>query len=220
MKFGDHHAYFIEGEREAVLAEVEKFLEKEIGMELKGNPDYQILDYGNFSIDDARALKEMHSGRAVGEKRFFVVSFSSATNEAQNSLLKIFEEPNPTSRFFIIAPSAGILLPTLRSRFEIIKTEQKNKNSLDISPEDFLKALPGKRMKDIKKITDGLSKEEISKEDIRIFLENLADTLRERIISKKEDPKKLSEVLMVLSYIGDRSTSLKMLLEHLALVLS
>ena len=124
ISFSSHHAYFIEGEKESVKTDIENFLMEDSGFEIKGNPDYLYLEYKNMSVEDARSLRDTHMGAAIGEKgkRVFVIYFENAESEAQNTLLKTFEEPNPTSRFFIIAPSVNILLPTLKSSFEIVKS--------------------------------------------------------------------------------------------------
>lgn len=226
LSFSDHHAYFIEGEKELVLKELEDFFLNELKFDTKGNPDYMRLSYENFSIDDARGLKEMHSSAAVGQekdaRRIFVISFGGATGEAQNSLLKMFEEPNATSRFFVIAPSVNILLPTLRSRFEIIKTTRQDlalKSNLGISAKDFISMSLSERMKVAKTISEKITKETFSKSDVLEFLKDVSDELRKNVIAKKANPKQLEEALKSLSYISDRSSSVKMLLEHLAMSL-
>lgn len=221
MLIGNHHAYYIEGEKDSVLDEIEKFLEKQ-DFEIKANPDYLVLEYENLSVEDARNLREMHQGAAVRKegKRVSVITFESATVEAQNALLKMFEEPNPTSRFFIIAPSVNILLPTLKSRFEIIRKEnnsEKGEPEIDVTPEKFLSMSFGERTKAIKKILDKYSKEKIPKSDIFKFLQSLSEELRTKVVSGKEKKEKLAHILKTLSYLNDRSSSVKMLLEHLAL---
>lgn len=237
MLIGNHHAYFIEGEKDSVLKEIEKFLEKQ-DFDTKANPDYLVLEYENLSVEDARNLREMHTGAAVQKdgKRVSVITFGSATIEAQNALLKMFEEPNPTSRFFIIAPSLNILIPTLKSRFEIQRPSvnlvnrrsagKENKSEIgeleleiEATPEKFLSMSFGERTKAIKKILDKYSKEKISKSDIFNFLQTLSEEIRAKVVSGEEKKEKFAHILKTLSYINDRSSSVKMLLEHLVLVL-
>jgi len=224
LSFSDHHAYFIEGNKEDVLNNLEEFLVNELKFKVKGNPDYMRLDYENFSVDDARGLKEMHNSSAVSAdsdaKRIFVISFLGATGEAQNSLLKMFEEPNRTSRFFVIAPSSNILIQTLRSRFEIVKTDKVESESLiDVSAEDFISMSLPKRMKVAKVISEKITKDNLSKSDAFQFINSVSDELRKSVLARKTEPKKLAQALKSLSYVSDRSSSVKMLLEHLAMSL-
>ena len=72
-----HHAYLVEGDQVDTLSEINSFLEKDLGVVLKGNPDYWQAEFENFSIDDARALKERAGMKASG-KKFFIVSFNSS----------------------------------------------------------------------------------------------------------------------------------------------
>ena len=70
-----------------------------------------------FGVSDARALAEQCSRRpGTGTLRVLVVSAREITNEAQNALLKLFEEPPATTRIVLAVPSDAALLPTLRSR--------------------------------------------------------------------------------------------------------
>ncbi len=229
--FGDHHAYFIEGEKESVKKEIENFLLKDSDFEVQGNPDYLFLEYKNMSVEDARNLREMHMSAAIadGGKRVFVIYFENAESDAQNTLLKTFEEPNETSRFFVIAPSVNILLPTLKSRFEIVvsKDHSSKTNSspstIEIDSKDFLDAPYSRRLKIIKKIIEDHAKEKVIKRDVLNFVESLHAELRDRAIKNSKDKQgalKLLNVSKSLGYISDRSSSVKMLLEHVAIVLS
>lgn len=116
-----HHAYVISGERDEVLPELTSFLEKELAIQTTANPDYWYGDYDVFGIAEARFLKDLQQNKATnGGMRVFVISLRRITREAQNALLKIFEEPASASHFFIIIPAVHILLPTLRSRVFVV----------------------------------------------------------------------------------------------------
>ncbi|MEK7060245.1 MAG: hypothetical protein AAB970_01335, partial [Patescibacteria group bacterium] len=56
-------------------------------------------------------------------KKIFLISANNILLEAQNTLLKIFEEPIENTHFFIITPNTDVLLKTLVSRFYLIKTK-------------------------------------------------------------------------------------------------
>jgi len=113
-----HHAFLVEGRREETLPVLRGFVAEEFGIEVSGNPDFLEMEFVSFGVDDGRALKEMQSLRSSTEnaKKIFVVSANSFTEQAQNALLKIFEEPSKDTIFFVLSPSAQFFLPTLLSR--------------------------------------------------------------------------------------------------------
>src|SRR4051812_19924268 len=94
------HAYLVQGGVEA-LETVSTLLEKS-GVETKGNPDVLMRSYTSFTMDDARALSERATlrGRGVGG-RVFVIAAPTIAPDAQNALLKTFEEPSAGARFFL-----------------------------------------------------------------------------------------------------------------------
>src|SRR3990172_5062892 len=160
-----HHAYLIEGKEDTVIDELFKFFEQSLDITVKGNPDFLHLAFDSFGIDEGRRLKEMQTGKAfAGDRRFFIVSTSSFTHEAQNSLLKVFEDPSPNVHFFVIKPSADGILPTLRSRFFIIPHESKYKtkkihDEKIISAKEFLENTSASRLAMIKGVVEDKDKD-------------------------------------------------------------
>lgn len=73
-------------------------------------------------IDFIRNTIEFHSLRSTIGKRITVIGgFESATEEAQNSSLKLFEEPAPGSLILLTAENLSGILPTILSRSIVIK---------------------------------------------------------------------------------------------------
>ena len=116
-----HHAYCIVGGEEERL-ELSASLEKKHGIKAEGNPDLYDRRFASFSIDDARELKSIASTRPTepSGKKIFIVMADSITAEAQNALLKLLEEPPEYAHFFLVLPSAHILLPTVKSRISFV----------------------------------------------------------------------------------------------------
>src|SRR3989344_1690986 len=127
-----HHAYFFVAHK--VEEEVEKlkhFLEEHVGVKTVGNPDVTHHQFKTLTIDDARALATSSERKSFGldmsrvpldieqSRKIFIIEVDFITEEAQNSLLKVFEEPTAGTHFFIISPQ-DILLSTLRSRMQVI----------------------------------------------------------------------------------------------------
>jgi DNA polymerase III gamma/tau subunit len=91
----------------------------------------RVESYETFGVDEGRELKEAQLSKSFGGgKKIFVISFETITVEAQNSLLKVFEEPTPDTHFFLISRTGSRLLPTLRSRIVFLQTESDSTPSL------------------------------------------------------------------------------------------
>ncbi len=217
-----YHSYCIIG-GEAEKAALLFTLDSEFGIIKKANQDFFEKSYENFSIDDARALKLVHEMRPVSAmgKKIFIIKTDSINTEAQNALLKLLEEPADYAYFFIIIPSINILLPTVKSRLhfiEIKKTEKSKSDNEDYVAEakKFISSDPAKRLELIKKLTDDISKEKRTKQDVILLLNEIEKQISdEKGIVKGE--KSLRVVENAIKYLNDRSPSIKMLLEYVAL---
>lgn len=87
-------------------------------------PDVRHYRGARMSIDDVRALSyEAHLTPLREDMRTFVLAYAGLTHEAQNALLKLFEEPPKTAQFYIIIDREELLLPTVRSRLSLIVRE-------------------------------------------------------------------------------------------------
>jgi len=222
-----HHAFVIEAETEEGLVRAQVWVEKELGMRIQGNPDVVTLRYGLLTVDDARRVTELAAGAAfVGDTKVVIIAASRAYHEAQNALLKVFEEPPTGVYLFLVMPSLGGLLPTLRSRVQILNVGPTRSHIPEIATE-FLKATKEKRSAIIKRLTSG--KDDEKKRELRdeaIALVNgieAAAHLSSKVSSQKslggETAKLLSDIAMLRTHLYDRSAPVKMILEHLSLVI-
>ncbi len=211
----NHHAIFSSGD---IGMSMEFFKEglKERGIEVMGNPDVLFLHHDNFGIDESRELYQISLSAPLQEdKKIIALSFKKISREAENALLKLFEDPNPRSEFLIASSNFDSLLPTLRSRLFLINREgEKSKNESGIKK--FL-ALPiGEKLKETDKIQKAYKDSEGDKGVIRDFLLALHSEL-------EKEPVKNADALRAsarsLSYIDDPSSSIKILLESVVLAL-
>lgn len=213
----EHHAYYIEGspaEFEALKAELKPFVAQK---------------FERFGIEEARELIAL-AGLKNFDRALFLIAASSITSEAQQALLKLFEEPQVGTVFVVLIPH-GTLLPTLKSRmlpYESQKlTSQKSSGLLSSTSvrggsqagqtfvrqvSVFLRASPKERSDMIAKM---LKDEEGIKERVLDFVNGLEAELAKDIAKNQQA---LADIAMVREYLRDRSPSLKILLEHLALV--
>jgi len=138
-----HHAYLIEGAKDEILPHVFKFLD-DIGVSIVANPDFYHITLDSLKIEDARNLKSRVGEMAgTNSKKIFLICVNSFLLEAQNTLLKIFEEPTADTHFFLIMPDTNSLLDTLVSRFYFIPA---SKNKTEESAEAFLRMPIQKRL--------------------------------------------------------------------------
>ena len=208
-----HHAYLIEGDRALALTYIEEFLREHFDIERRGNPDFWYSEHETFSVDDSRALAGRHIERALdGGKKIFVIATRSMTHEAQNSLLKAFEEPTPDTHFFIISPSRSAFLPTLLSRFYIVKHDEHSTDTQEADARKFMKSGYKARLEKAKEMAEDSVKSEVK--DFLIAL--LKETRKDK--SRKLPPSAERELVECISYLGDRAPSVKLILERVALL--
>ncbi|MBU0612010.1 hypothetical protein KKA39_01335 [Patescibacteria group bacterium] len=131
-----HHAYLIEGGRDTIIPQLLDFL-KNLGINTFNSPDFQYISVDSFKIEDARNLKSVSFEKGFfSGKKIFLISANNFLLEAQNALLKIFEEPIENTHFFLIVPDINFLLKTFTSRFYVITN--RGDSAIEKDAEDFL----------------------------------------------------------------------------------
>ncbi len=228
-----HHAYLIEGDYKEIFPQIIRFLENDLNFITKSNPDFWYGKFETFGIGDGRKINELQSRKAFSEKEFdkketnkkiFVIKTDFITREAQNSLLKMFEEPTPNTHFFIIMNSSEFLLPTLKSRLMLVKPYSQNSSGEEIKKftADFVEASLSERLKMVKKFFGSLTPKILADKIGAIsFLNELEKQLRKQKNIKNIKEKDLiifEEIIKCRSYLNDRSPSVKMLLEHISVI--
>jgi len=210
-----HHAYLIEGDENTVLPELFAFCENELGCPREGNPDFWHGSFDSMGIQSAWEIKERQSRRPFkdGGKRIFIIAAESITGEAQNALLKLFEEPGEGTHFFLITPRREGIIPTLKSRTAFIKASETDSTD-GVSIQKFLEGDFRMRTKFLEIIIEEKDKAGATK-----FLNNLGVALHKMIQKDGRAAFLLGEVQKCGNYVHDRASSIKMLLEYLALIM-
>ena len=239
-----HHAFAIEAEGEEGIEVALGWVEKEFpafaqgyggqgGM--KSHPDIVILKYGLFSVEDARRVGEIAGqGPVAGEHKVIIIAANRAYREAQNALLKLFEEPPPGTYLFLVLPTLGGLLPTLRSRLHVLRTPTTQGGMIYHTPQDgdvrtpvrtslaeeFLRATREKRGVMVKKLATGKDEEERrAHRDEAIALVNGIEVVAYQHVGRSTSHIKLLEEIQTLrGYLHQPSAPMRMILEHLAIV--
>jgi DNA polymerase III, delta subunit len=184
-----------------------------------------------------------------GENRVMVISANYVNDNVQNALLKFFEEPIPGLKVFLILPNDNHLLPTVKSRLITLEVEGESEQEEKLLDEvKFLKGQIYTRMEIASAITKALSDEEINRGGVVAFFRRLEKKAFEEYKKKNksarpdehpfgrgllrvahndggEENKKqggnewLLELEKCCGYAEDPSSSFKVLLEYLAMIL-
>ncbi len=213
----DHHAYVLAGQKELLIpAFLDIFLNK-FGIAINGNPDFSVIHFETLGIDESRKIKEMQSMKSLASsKRIFVISTNGITVQAQNAMLKMFEEPTENTHFFIIVPSTSFFIDTLLSRMVVLESDLEDKSDKALNAKDFLKMVYPERLKMIEKFLKVFKDNKEGKSVANNFFSEVEVILAKDLKKNREALEKLLEIK---KYVFDTSSSLKILLETLALVL-
>lgn len=208
-----HHAYLYEGPLSLRLALAES-AQKLFGFSEGNNPDVRIVEYEKFSIDEARELSAQAAFKSVSSRALYVLCIGSMSHEAQQAVLKLFEEPQEGMVFVLLTPP-GTLMPTLRSRFVEYPQKLQEEAASRAPAKKFLSSAYKERST---QVTALIKEEEGAKERVREFVTALEFLLHAAHTQKPsaELREALADIALVRGYLADRSASLKMLLEHLA----
>lgn len=210
------HAFLIKGDA-ATLPKVKTYVEN-AGISTEGNPDVYIREYKQFTVDDARELRDRAQSRSVhGQGRVFIIVAPLMTVEAQNALLKTIEEPPGGARFFFIVSSPAALLPTVRSRSHVLDVGAGHAiGAVDVN--EFLAATREERLDMMKPL---YTHDEDDERDVRasvLFLEELERVLGSRVGGDEGARGGLRAVYRARKYMMDKGALLKALLEQVALL--
>jgi len=172
------------------------------------SPDIVHLSGSRMGIDEVRSLiREAYMTPLYGSERVFVLAYGAFTEEAQNALLKLLEEPPKTARFYIITERPNLLLSTLRSRLVRADVGLHEESSFDLHA--FLRLSYGDRLAEI--ASRAQKKDEV-------WLTDLMQAIETRAHDSK-DASLIRSVLSLKPYFHTPGASKKMILEHLVLLL-
>ncbi len=209
------HAYVIEGNKEDAKAHIVSLLgTRELFP--PENIDSIVTEHVHFSIDDARALKEWQMLSATHPDGKMCVAFADFISiEAQNALLKTFEEPVAHTHIMLVVPNTEAILPTLLSRVVVLKT-----NKTLISTEEaktFLTYSTSERIAYVGKLCEKSDDDDASaivRKNAIHFLDALEVVLATDAVKNSEIIKKIIDSKRYLQISG---ASVKMILESIAL---
>lgn len=196
--------YLISGNRKENKSEVLEFLEKELGIQSRGNSDFFVFEGEKFLIDKAREIKQINSKtKAFEGQRIFILSFESIGIDTQNALLKVLEEPAEDTIFFFLVSGLNQILETIKSRARIIEIKSE---TIDEVAEEYMQATFLER----EKITT-----ELEKESVQSFFNSLDLLLLKNKEKIADFPTFYKKFLGFKKYIGRKGVSVKYILNYL-----
>lgn len=226
------HAYFLVDESEQGIEKARAFAEGELEGVGKGNPDIVVLRYTLFSVEESRKLLDIACAAPLtGVRKAIIVCATRFFHEAQNALLKLFEEPPPGVTLILVIPSEGILLPTLRSRLaSLTQTRHPSNTTISAEVRQFLAANSTERTKLLEKLVarsrsdKDEEKQQARSDAVRLTEDLLRASRHVRKVAKDlQEQRELqlfeNDLLHFLPLLYTRSAPLKLIFEHLLIVI-
>jgi DNA polymerase III delta prime subunit len=221
MKGGDlFHAYIVGGERETAREHIERMLaDCEI---VTSGPDYAVTEHVSFTIDNARTLRAWQELLPVpGARKIYIVYADFITREAENALLKTFEEPAANTHIFFAIPKPEVLLPTLLSRVRVVMPVRKGTDAASDSADakKFLAMSGAERIAYVAKLVEKSDDDEAAAE-VRERTLALLDGL-EKILAEfpQKNREKLESILQFKKYLYIPGAYSRLILETIALTI-
>lgn len=181
--------------------------------------DLDIIEFENLGIEEIRQIqKKLFLKPFKGEKKSLVLVLSgNVSDEAQNSMLKMLEEPPLSSLIFIVARNHSNFLPTILSRVKVIELKEERITDKKLFDEITKIQTNG----DALTLAQNLSKDKIKAIE---WIEDLILSARERmieIVDNKTEALVLNKIINKLTLahydLKNTNTNARLILENLFL---
>lgn len=218
QQVAQHHGWLVTGSREEFVGAVREHAEGLLGRTAVGDVDYSECIVDVFGVEEGHLIRDRATRSAGRGNNVFAVWANLYTHPAQNALLKLLEEPVPGTYLFVGAPNAERLLPTVRSRLAVHTAQHTTQNESATLVSDFLAVNLAERLAIVGRFygPDGADRAGAA-----AFLAHLAEHLHTEWRAKGVEAaeSKLRAVVRVAPFLNSPSSSPKLILEHLALIL-
>ncbi len=225
------HAYVFHGPMVAAQFSVAKSLANFLETKQWSEPEGVLLDakcidgtQQNLGVDVTREFSEfLYRQPVASAKRTLIVSSAAEfTDQAQNAILKIVEEPPSHGLIILTLRDVNSLLPALRSRLQKIyvapspedlpamHAEARQAGRARELVEKFLMSAAGERSKLVKGLVDEDKEAEKNEQIVEAFVRELIAELAKK---PEQHVHALKELLKRQTAMGDYSTSKKLQLE-------
>jgi hypothetical protein len=221
-----YHSYVIEGNPQIIASKLLDFLEFRGEVESQSS-DVLCQTYEAFTMDDSVIVKEWHSRSGITNgKKVCILAANFINREAEQTLLKIIEEPSVNTHFFIVVPDSSALLETIISRTHVIKINNQNDKEIYKTVTTFISSSPKERIDMIVSIIKE-NKDEENSGKLRAYAVVFVNEIESIFYQKFKKDKNNKQTIFILGelqkarvYLSTPGASVKMILEHLALIIS
>jgi hypothetical protein len=194
--------------------------------------EHKLFVTTTLSADEAREIVKDMSLSSSEEKPFvYIISALSFSNEAQNILLKSFEEPPLHVYVCVVVNELKKLLPTFKSRLHYVRNnahEETNKHTIAFMQSSLKDRLtfiekPAKK-KDEATDDEGKKESDELKKELDVLFRQMLQVIHQKLEGEKEvDAEMCKESIEVIGnarkYLYDRGSSVKMVGEYVSLML-
>lgn len=196
----------------ALLLEADKSTAFNLRNFLKDENDIFFIEKDEINIEDAGLIKQNAVLKpAYGDFRILIISTGKFGREAEQSLLKILEEPPRETKIILVTPNSKFLSPTILSRVIKIKSERLEPNEEVL---EFLKKTQLERQKEVENI--------LKDENVNIFsfLNNLEESITSNNLAQEKDWRdSIGDIYEAKRALQIPGSSKKQILEYLALTM-
>ncbi len=211
------HAFLITGDALEGGREAARLACEVVGTSDATHPDILMCTYDLLSVDDAREIARLAANAPVaGERKAFVIQAARLFHEAQNALLKLFEEPPAGTVLYLVLPHAGGLLPTLRSRLIVHALQQTSADNARAFADASLKEREQIITKLVERARSEKDESQAVRAEVEAFLAGLVRLVHQMprtqaTVAFLDDATHLAPIL------ATRSAPLRQILEHVLL---
>ncbi len=222
------HGVLVEGDSSHVDA-VYEFYKERFSPRLI---EHKLFVTNTLSADEAREIVGDMSLASSEEKPFvYIISALSFSNEAQNILLKSFEEPPAHLYVCIVVNELKKLLPTFISRLHYVRRDTHE--GVSARTTTFMQSSIKERLTFIEKLAkkkdeasddEGKKESDELKKELDVLFRQMLGEIHKRLEGGKgDDVEMCKESIKVISrartYLYDRGSSVKMVGEYVSLML-
>lgn len=171
-----------------------------------------------ITIDQIRELKKNIITATKQKRLILLYSFDNANLESQNALLKTLEEKNDSNQFVMVVKNVERVLPTIRSRSQIISLlSQESATVVQESTKELVEAILNKNTYHFMAHP---SIQSITREDALQLLEEVLMYLKETyLVEKKQTAPLLKKLLEQLQLLQNNNLNPQLAIDHALLLI-
>ncbi len=116
----------------------------------------KVIEFSGQTVEDVRTLRDFTKLKVISPTIILIKNIDTASREAQNTLLKFIEEPQPNLYFALTGINKENILPTILSRCKLINIvpAKENVHVQRTEAEEFLTMTTGQKFEKLGKIKD------------------------------------------------------------------